>query len=340
MSDRALDTPELTSLSADDAAALWLVRRDRGDAVEADPRFAAWLAGSAANRDAWAHAQSVWDDFDHVGGDPLLGALRRDALNARRPSRALLPLALAAACAVAIIVPLGVVGLKQITPDGGAAGPLIAKTARADFATTTGARASYTLPDGTQVMLDSHSALAIDFAHGRRAARLLYGQAWFSVAHDPAHPFVTEAGDRAITDLGTEFDLRLDGATVTVTLAKGSVSIAPAKGGGPGIHLAPGQRLEAVPGRDDVVRPADLDQTLAWQSGYLEFRDEPLGGAIAEMNRYGGPPVFLRDPTLADLRVSGRFRTGDPVRFAHALEEIYPLRTTPRDDGGLDVSKR
>jgi ferric-dicitrate binding protein FerR (iron transport regulator) len=40
------------------------------------------------------------------------------------------------------------------------------------------------------------------------------------------------------------------------------------------------------------------------------------------------------------MRVSGRFRAGDPSRFAGTLAEIYPLRIVDRPDGGVDITKR
>ncbi len=169
--------------------------------------------------------------------------------------------------------------------------------------------------------------------------RLLRGQASFSVVHDPARPFTVDAGARTVTDLGTEFVVRMDGPSLRVTLIKGSIAVSSTSGAAPAI-LAPGQVLEASPGQADQIVSVDLDQSLAWRTGYLEFQGEPLDRAIAEMNRYGGAPAAVTDASLRGLPVSGRFRVGSPVRFAQALSELYPLRLTRRQDGGVDLARR
>ena len=44
--------------------------------------------------------------------------------------------------------------------------------------------------------------------------------------------------------------------------------------------------------------------------------------------------------SLGGLPVSGRFRVGNPVRFAEALSEVYPLRLTQRPGGGAQITRR
>ncbi len=56
------------------------------------------------------------------------------------------------------------------------------------------------------------------------------------------------------------------------------------------------------------------------------FRDEPLSDVAAELNRYTSDSLVVRDPQLADLRVTGMFRTGDLARFGRTLAEIHPVR--------------
>jgi transmembrane sensor len=326
-------------MSADDAVAFWLVKRDRGAALEREPAFVAWLAASKDHAAAWERGVALWDGFE-AGDDLLLEAMRRDALSARRPSPRLQQWGLAAACAALILV-IGGIGWRTLAPapasDG--SGQLIAANAIPTFVTAVGAPSIFPLPDGGQVTLDTDSALAVDFSRGRRAVRLLRGQAFFSVIHDPDRPFTADVEGRTVIDLGTDFIARIDGQTVSVTLVKGSLAVSSADAR-QRETLTPGQKLEAAPGLSDHVTMVDLDQALAWRTGYLEFRDEPLDHAIAEMNRYGGSPAEVTDPSLRAVRVNGRFRTGNPTLFARALSELYPLRLVNRPDGGVDIDRR
>lgn len=113
---------------------------------------------------------------------------------------------------------------------------------------------------------------------------------------------------------------------MTVVVAKGSVLVSQAREMARGVRLSSGQAFRAAAGEPGVVRPVDVDQMLAWRLGYLDFRNEPLADAVTEMNQHGGPPLSVGDAAAGSLKVSGRFRTGDPARFARALAQVYPLR--------------
>jgi len=320
---------------AADAAAFWLVKRDRGVAVESDPGFTAWLAASEAHAAAWRRVTEAWEGCE-AGDDPLLEAMRRDALSARPPSARYAPWA-AAAAAAAVVVAVAALGWRGFV--GAPPTQLVAANAPPTLVTAVGAPRALALPDGSQVTLDTDSALAVAYLGDHRAVRLLRGRASFSVIHDPARPFTVDVGARTVTDLGTEFVVGMDGPSLHVTLVTGRIAVSAAHGAPPWT-LAPGQELDAGPGHDDRILTVDLARSLAWRSGYLEFQGEPLDHAIAEMNRYGGAPVAVADASLGGLPVSGRFRVGSPVRFAEALSELYPLRLTPRPDGGVEITRR
>jgi transmembrane sensor len=139
-------------------------------------------------------------------------------------------------------------------------------------------------------------------------------------------------------DRGTEFDALIDGEKISITLISGGLSVA-----SPGHDIAvlkPGQKIETGVGKPIRVTAVDIEAALAWRTGYLEFSDVALEGAISEINRYGAPAVRIADPSVRAIKVSGRFRAGNPGRFARALAEMYPLRVIERSDGGIDIAAR
>jgi transmembrane sensor len=93
-------------------------------------------------------------------------------------------------------------------------------------------------------------------------------------------------------------------------------------------------------GQTGRIAAVDIDRELSWRTGFIEFHDEFLEKAIAEINRYGGAPARIVDVSIRGNRVSGRFRAGNPARFAMALAEIYPLQVRDRPDGGVDIAAR
>lgn len=324
-------------MSVEDAAAFWLVQRDQCLMLDDDRRFAAWLCASPNHVRAWNKAVSLWKGFEN-STDPLLEAMRHDALTTRRPSGNAWKFG-AVAASLAILLVGGVMGWRFYEAGSGGVIPAIPRHARPTFVAGGDGPATFALPDGSQVTLNADAAIAVRYRAERRAVRLLGGRAFFRVIHDTARPFTIDAGNRVISDPGADFDVLLSGRALSVTLVSGSIAVATGPHGEKGA-LRPGQTLEIMPGQPDRILAADMEEAAAWRTVYVEFHDEPLESALAQINRYGGAPARLADLSSRGIRVSGRFRTGDPSRFATALARIYPLRIVQRPDGAMDITTR
>ena len=90
--------------------------------------------------------------------------------------------------------------------------------------------------------------------------------------------------------------------------------------------MSPGDRLvfdqgNAVPRHD---RP-DLAQTTAWERGRAIFENESLYSAVEEINRYNHRAIEIADRQVADLKISGVFRTNDPEGFAQSVALLLPV---------------
>ena len=86
-----------------------------------------------------------------------------------------------------------------------------------------------TLPDGTQVMINSESTLLYpqQFTGDSRCVYLV-GEANFKVRRDEAHPFIVKSADFQVTALGTEFNVSAypEEEEVTATFILGKVFVA------------------------------------------------------------------------------------------------------------------
>lgn len=323
------------------AAAEWLSRREGGEDLAASGAFAAWLAADPSHRAAWTQAEAVWRlagvEAD-AGHDPLLAAMRRDALAARpppAPQRWRLGAAVGAGLAAALVLGVVVVQWRGALVQRPSTIQVASSAAGHTYDNGAGLPRTVALEDGSSVTLDAASTISVE----GRQVRLMRGQAYFQVVHDPARPFQVAAQGVVLTDIGTNFNVRVAGVRTVTTVICGSVSAsAPGHPQTKPIVLIANQTLEASPQGDFKVRPTDLQAEMAWREAMLEFHDTPLSQAVAEINRYGGPPV--RVVGTANLRVSGAFRAGDPARFAHAVAEIYPVTVRPRPDGGADIIPR
>ncbi len=324
------------------AAARWLVCEDLDRSPHRE-QFAAWLEESEENRVAWTQAHLMWNIFEEAGESDLIAAMARAARQAGPApvAKPFWPRLIAASIAVVAVSATLFIGVQQgwfghsAKPAQVAVNEAASLNAigRPDYVTGRGQRSIVDLPDGTRVTLDVDSAIDVAFAGGRRDVRLLSGRAFFDVAHDRAHPFVVQAAGRAVTALGTQFDVRLTSGAIRVVLAEGSVLV----GSAPGrpavslIKLAPGQAFAAKDGAAGRVSPADLDEALAWKQGVVEFRDRPLSEAIGLLNRYTRAQIVINDPKVAALRITGVFKTGDVERFGRSVSQVLPVRMVARD---------
>lgn len=244
-------------------------------------------------------------------------SLRPAARSTRRP---FMPWSVAAAAV--IVIAAGV----TLSRRSETAGPVAAARV---FATVTGQVDSTRLADGTRVILGPSSELTIaaGYGAGRREVQLR-GTAFFEVQHDAARPFTVRTGSVTITDIGTVFAVRDDGADgVEVSVSEGSVRL---QDGTAIVVLAAGD-LAAVRESGMVVqRSGASDDDVAWTRGRLVFRETPLARVRTDLRRWFGVELEVADSTLAGRHLTASF-LGDSRRqvldvIALALGATYDVR--------------
>lgn len=315
-----LPSPEKVPAVAAEQAAAWFARRDAGPlGAEEELAFRRWLAADTANARAFARLDRAWADLDTA---PVSSPSPE-----RRP-RILAVGAIGIALAACVLF---VVGL----------GPQPFVRYAADAASTVGEIRAVTLPDGSAAMLDTASAVDLDFTKGRRVVRLLTGKVAFDVVPDSSRPFTVFAGGGTVTALGTAFSVGLVGDGAIVSVGESRVRVAYPAGNGPGpagngpgpagagsatghAEVSRGQRIAY--GRDGGLGTAlnvDPAQAFAWMRGKLIFEDRPLGEVVAELNRYQVGQILVFGDELARMPVNGVFALRDPAAatrtIAHAL---------------------
>ena len=343
MIKEVLSLAQLRAMTPNEAAALWMIR---GTDTAADTElFDAWLADRDANAAAWAKAQRIWDSFDHAGDDEMLQAIRTRALAARPRRRP--PNWGWMAAGLAITVVAGGVFIEVLTRHPYTSGPEEAyssghvQSAMPIFTTPRDQQLQTDLPDGTKVTLDTDSSLAVAFDDRHRDVSLLRGRAFFDVVHDPSRAFAVTVRGVIATATGTRFEASLNGDTPSITLVEGHVAIA--KVGAPAgtaIEIHAGERYTTSASGAETITKIDPEETLRWQKGYVEFRNETLAAAASELNRGSRIQVIIRDPKIAALRVSGRFKTGDVERFCHTVELVHSVRAVHRSPTTIELIAR
>jgi transmembrane sensor len=302
----------------DIAADLFLRRRSPAWRAEDERELEAWLAASPAHRQRFDEVARTWEAAGRAAASEGVRRLRAEALAARPQGQPRWRRSWArAAAVVAVLVLVGGVGtvILRATSTGEASS---AQTYR----TAVGERATIGLADGSRLLLNTASEVAVDYSAGRRNLRLVAGEAWFDVAKDPKRPFVVQAGRHAVTAVGTSFDVRLEPDGLRVAVVEGRVAV-DAAGRGRLSEVGAGERMD-IAGETAVVRPSG-PVGGDWREGRIEFASVSLGEAVAEMNRYRRTPIVVTDPAVARLRVSGVFYSGDSSGFLDALPLTHPV---------------
>lgn len=313
LSDAELRSPVSDSpRTAEQQAADWLILlREEPESASLQGRFETWLDDDPVHACAWVAVSESFETISEVGPE-LDGPWRQVAiaplrvprwrqrnsgrLAAIRPGR---PVVGAVAAALALwFAPAAVLHLQS------------------DYVTGPGELRSVTLADGSTVKLGPGSALAVNYSDKARSVRLLAGEAWFDVEHNPAVPFRVIAGDVRTTVLGTSFDVRRVGGATAVSLKRGRVRVTTE---GTARDLSPGQwvrvdeahRVEA--GADD---PALLG---AWQGGAIIARNRPVAEVIDELRPWFGGRIVLLNRALGGSRIDGVFNAREPESALAAM---------------------
>jgi transmembrane sensor len=320
--------------AADEEAALWLFRQDAGMSDAHEAALTAWRGASPENEAAWVRLAAAWDSVVSVD-QPLIDAMRIDALTARPAYAAPVRRFAFAAAAVICLILIGLGGWTALRPRISPGSVEIAANAPPTYIAGDAVK-MVTLADGSRATLSQGSELAVRFSNGSRDLRLLRGESVFDVVHD-GRPFTVAVGDVAVTATGTRFDVRLTSGQVTATLERGAVVIR--RKGEADAVLAPGQMLVAAQGKPMVVSDVDAPAALAWTTGFFEFHDTPLDQAAAQVVR--GTSVRIKVMgAAARLKVSGRFRSGDPRGFLAAITQVLPVRQRRGADGVTELLMR
>ena len=338
----------------------WVLRLQDESVTQEDlVAWLQWYESDERHKAAFDDMQSFWQQIDRVTDDPepltpelWLGAKAVPAaeraamaphsassprLRRRRASMLVWGMMAASICA-------GVVGawvwLKLLGPSAVDASRLAQAAPEAALV-----RENY-LPDGSKVELAAKSSVAVEYSEHQRLLDLKDGEAFFSVAHNKARPFVVEAGKLRVRAVGTAFNVRRAGDRVVVTVSEGTVDVYPQNGDAPvsvpgagAVRVSAGSEV-AWSAEGPVIAAVDPEHALAWRQGRLEYLNEPLDSAIADINRYSSRRVRIGDPAVGRLVVSGTIMTGAADAWLRALPSLFPVDLLEDGQGGLVLVTR
>ena len=166
----------------------------------------------------------------------------------------------------------------------------------ADYRTAAGEIRTLTLPDGSQLVLNSGSAIDLDYSDSRRTVKLVRGELLATVAKAPDRPFQVVTRDLTATALGTRYSVRLEDGFTRVAVQESTVAVTP-RHGGDALNLTAGQQADL--NRQGVVTRADTPRRRPdWADGRLAFNKAPLTEVVNRLARHR-PGLLTLDHALA-----------------------------------------
>ncbi|MCS4250577.1 FecR family protein [Pseudomonas sp. BIGb0164] len=287
-------------------AANWLTRLHDEDVSDADRHaFHAWCQADPRHAVAIERMRSLWGSLDTVPAKPARLALNRAFAPRRSRGTQMAGLLGVALCAW--------LGLQQ------------APIWMADQRTGVGERRQIALEDGSQLQLNSNSAVDVRFDGHQRVIELLQGELWVEVAKDAQRPFVVRTDQGTATALGTRYLVKraADGTTV-VTVIESTVAV---KGDtGEDVKVTAGQRSVLDHGQPQPPRATGSNDPDAWTRGLLKVNDQPLSEVLQTLASYRHGLVRFDPQTLQNLRVSGVFKLDDTAAALATLADNLPIQ--------------
>ena len=294
-----------------DQAIEWVVRLHSGNATQTEhDAFAKWRHCDPQHEAAAREAEAIWNGIGTAG----YKVRKNERANARAKisRRALLGVASA-----------GLIGGGLVQTG------LLRLTFLADYSTGIGEQKTIVLSDGSTIQMNARSALSVSFDRIQRLISLFEGQATFSVAHDPARPFLVAAANGQTKTIGTVFDVDMRPEDVAVTVLDGTVSVTTKMVVDHPVSASLNQRVRYTD--DGMILPAeevDADIETAWRRGKLVFNNRRLAEVVAEVERYRRGKIVLVGSSLQQLSVTGLFDLTDPESVLTTIRQTLPVRIT------------
>jgi len=193
----------------------------------------------------------------------------------------------------------------------------------AEHRTAIGETRQIILGDGSQLYLNTDTAVDIHFTRQQRKLVLHTGEIFLSSAHEqPRRPLFVETRFGRVTALGTQFVVRQMNNSIHVYVQEGVVEVQPRNGGiSPQINA--GQQLEFS--ADTVGQVKQLADRASWRAGFLVAEHMRLADFVTEIARYRRG-IVLCDARIADLQISGVFSLKDTDRALANAAASLPIR--------------
>lgn len=292
-------------------AAEWIVLIQASALTDAQQiEFEAWKNQSEAHQTAWLKAEYLLSSFDHFpeNGQEIIK-------KGNQAARFQWTKQLVVACITCL-------------------GSIIAWNSEykylwlSDYSTAIGQQKNVILKDGTQLQLNTDTALDVRYTSHQRTLRLHYGEIQIHTAKETHsdRPFFVETVNAHLQALGTVFNvqyLKNKQQQTCLGVIESAVKVT----------LNQSKKMTVVQVGEqlcfddtDFKALGQLDpNVLVWTNQMIMAFEMPLVQLFQEIGRYQHQYVYI-DPQLKALKISGSYPVNNLTQLQSALELSYPIR--------------
>lgn len=335
-------------------AAEWVARLGNGLNSEQEAVFAEWLNKNEQNHREFSELAKLWDSMDALSRLARMfpeSEIKRVKTSSGRGWL----------IAASVFLAAGIASWFAMSSLPGADEHVAAvdSTTELILRTEIGEQSNHTLADGTFIVLNTDSEVAIDFTESNRLLRLERGEIHLKVAHDPTRPLGVIIGDKVVQAVGTEFNLEISSdQSIELVVTDGLVMVGIVRpdvddneSAGPLVldqnfaMVAAGQEvtIEADERDIDTIEAEDIESEnisvkLSWREGNLIFRGESLEEAVEEVGRYTAVEFVFLDEAAKKVRVAGLYKAGDVEGLLAALRAHFNISYEWQGDDRIILS--
>jgi transmembrane sensor len=190
-----------------------------------------------------------------------------------------------------------------------------------------------TLPDGSTTVLNKRSSIEFEYNPREKIRKVkLRGEGFFEVKHEDTKPFVIQADEALVRDIGTAFNIKSypDKDTVEVVVESGVVQFYTLSD--PGMTVSAGETGFYSKRTKTFSKLAKADtNVLAYKTRVFAFHGTDLRSAIEQINEVYDSKIKLANDIIANCQVTVTFRNNELDEIVEILAETLAL-TIERTD--------
>ncbi len=191
----------------------------------------------------------------------------------------------------------------------------------------------FILPDGSKLTLNNNSIISYskDDFNKERKLKLVTGECFLDIVHNPAKPFSIHYKNLEVTDIGTSFNFRVMEGQIKVMVNSGKVALK-VKTGAEITYLAAGETASYNLESQKTVKSKIRDDNYkAYVDHHLYFNDTPLTEVFATLEAVYHQKIIIVDPEIKSRRFTAEFKDQNLKNILLVISRTLNLKVTSKN---------